>query len=69
MFRKFCRFFAGLVLGCIKTNFARKYAFDFDRIFQTLQDVHTVALLQTQHFSKKSVLKISNQGSTHAGSN
>ena len=31
--------------------FARKYA--FDSIFQALQDVHTFALLQTQHGSKK----------------
>ena len=55
---KFCKFFGGLVLGCIKTKFARKYA--FDSIFQALQDVHTFAPLQSQNFSKKSVLKISN---------
>ena len=38
-----------------KRIFASAYA--FDNIFQALQDVHTFAPLQTQHFSKKSVLK------------
>ena len=45
--------FDGLVLGCIKTKFARKYA--FDSIFLALQDVHTFAPLRSQNFSKKSV--------------
>ena len=36
-----------------KRNFARKYA--FDSIFQSLQDLHTFAPLQSQNFSKKSV--------------
>ena len=35
-----------------KRNFASKYA--FDSIFQALQDVHTFAMLQSQHFGKKS---------------
>ena len=66
-FAKFCKFLAGSFSAVRKRNFARKYA--FDSIFQALQDVHTFAPLQSQNFSKKSVLKISNQGSTHAGSN
>ena len=53
-------FLRGLVLGCIETKFARKYA--FDSIFLALQGLHTCAPLQTQHVSKKSVLKISDFG-------
>ena len=49
----FLQIFGGLVLGCIKTNFARKYA--FDSIFQALQDLHPFAPLQSQNFHKKSV--------------
>ena len=48
--------FCGLVLGCIESSkpiSARKYA--FDSIFQTLQDLHTFAPLESQNFSKKSV--------------
>ena len=52
-FSKILQFFGGLVLGCIKTKFARKYAFDC--IFQALQDLHTFAPLQSQIFRKKSV--------------
>ena len=47
------QFLAGSFSAVSKRNLARKYA--FDSIFQALQDVHTFALLQTQHFSKKSV--------------
>ena len=50
---KFCKLFAGLFSAESKRNFARKYA--FDSIFQALQDLHTVAPLQSQNFSKKSV--------------
>ena len=45
--------FSGLVLGRIKRNFARKYA--FDSIFQALEDLQTFAPLQSQNFRKKSV--------------
>ena len=47
---KFCNFLAGSFSPVSKRNFGRKYA--FDNIFQNLQDVHTSAPLQTQHFSK-----------------
>ena len=50
---KILQIFGGLVLGCIKTKFARKYA--FDSFLQALQDLHTFAPLQSQNFSKKSV--------------
>ena len=43
--------FGGLVLVCIKTKFFAS-EFAFDSIFQSLQDVHTFALLQSQQFSK-----------------
>ena len=49
----FYKIFGGLVLGCIKTKFAIKYA--FDSIFQALQDVHTFAPLPTRNLSKRSV--------------
>ena len=47
---KFCKFLAGSFSVVSKRNFASKYAFDIS--FQDLQDVHTSARLQTQHFSK-----------------
>ena len=47
------KFLAGSFSAVSKRNFARKYA--FDSICQALQDVHTFAPLQIQHFSKKSV--------------
>ena len=50
---KFCKFLPGSFSAVSKQHFARKYA--FDRNCQALQDVHTSTLLQTQHFSKKSV--------------
>ena len=50
-FSKILQIFGGLVLGCIKTKFCKKYA--FDSIFQVLQDLHTSAPLQIQNFSKK----------------
>ena len=40
---------AGSFSALSKRNFARKYA--FDSIFQALQDLHTFAPLQSQHFS------------------
>ena len=49
----FCKFLAGSFSVVSKRNFARKYA--FDGIFQALQDLHTLAPLQSQNFSKKSV--------------
>ena len=55
IFRKFCKFLAGSFSAVSKRNFARKYA--FDSIFQALQDVHTSAPLQIQHFSKQLALK------------
>ena len=55
-FSKFLQIFGGLVLGCIKTKFCKKYA--FDNIFQALQDLHPFAPLQCQNFRKKSVWKI-----------
>ena len=50
---KILQIFGGLVLGCIKTKFCKKYA--FDSICQALQDLHTFAPVQSQNFSKKSV--------------
>ena len=47
-FAKFCKFLAGSFSAVSKRNFARKYA--FDSIFQALQDLHTFATLQSQHF-------------------
>ena len=41
---------AGSFSAVSKRNFARKYA--FDSIIQALQDLHTSAPLQSQHFSK-----------------
>ena len=55
IFSKILQIFGGLVLGCIKRNFARKYS--FDSIFQALQDLHPFAPLQSQNFGKKSVWK------------
>ena len=55
IFRKFCKFLAGSFSAVSKRNFARKYA--FDSIFQALQDLQPFAPLQSQNFSKKSVLK------------
>ena len=49
----FCKFLAGSFSAVSKRNFARKCA--FDSIFQTLQDLHTFAPLQSQNFRKKSV--------------
>ena len=54
----FCKFLAGSFSAVSKRIFARKYA--FDSIFQALQDLHTFAPLQSQNFSKQSVLKTSN---------
>ena len=45
---KFCNFLAGSFTAVSKRNFAIKLA--FDSIFETLQDVHTFAPLQIQHF-------------------
>ena len=45
-----CKFLVGSFSAVSKPNFARKYA--FDSIFQALQDLHTSALLHTQHLSK-----------------
>ena len=56
-FLQILQFFGGLVLGCIKTKFWSNYA--FDKFFQALQDLHSFAPLQTQHFSKTLVWKIS----------
>ena len=55
---KYCKCVGGLVLGCIKTKFQILQA--FESIFQSLQDVHTFAPLQTQFHSKKAAKKISN---------
>ena len=52
-FSKFYKFLAGSFSAVLKRQFARKYA--FDSICQALQDVHTMAPLQSQNFSKKSV--------------
>ena len=51
---KILQLFGGLVLGCIKTKVCKRI-YAFDSIIQALQDVHTFAPFQTQHFSKKSV--------------
>ena len=51
----FSKFLAGSFSAVSKRNFARKCA--FDSIFQDLQDLHTFAALQSQHFSKKIGLK------------
>ena len=53
IFLIFANFLCGLVLGCITTNFARKYA--FHSIFQALQELHPFAQLQSQNFPKKSI--------------
>ena len=50
-FAKFCKILAGSFSAVSKRNFARKYV--FDSIFQALQDLHTFAPLQSQHFRKK----------------
>ena len=47
--------FGGLVLGCINTKFASKYA--FDSIFQALQHLHTFESLRAQNFSKKNLFE------------
>ena len=47
-FVNFCKFLAGSFSAVSKRNFARKYA--FDSIFQALQDLHTLAPLQSQNF-------------------
>ena len=47
---RFCKFLTGSFSAVSKWHFARKYA--FDSIFHILQDLHTFAPLQTQHFSK-----------------
>ena len=57
-FANFCKLLAGSFSAVSKGSFARKYA--FDSIFQALQDLHIISLLQSQNFSKKSVSKISN---------
>jgi hypothetical protein len=49
----FCKFLAGSFSAVSKRNFARKY--EFDSIFQALQDLHTSAPLQSQNFNKKSI--------------
>ena len=49
----FTNFLVGSFSAVSKRNFARKYA--FGSIFEALQDVHTFAPLQIQHFSKNSV--------------
>ena len=54
-FAKFCKFLEASFSAVSKRKFARKYA--FDSIFQALQDVHTFAPLQTQHFRNESVYK------------
>ena len=53
IFEKFCKFLAGSFSAVSKRNFARKYA--FDSIFQSLQDLHPFAPLQSQNYRKKSV--------------
>ena len=58
IFCKFCKILAGSFSAVSKRNFARKYA--FDSIFQALQDLHTFTPLQSQNFSEKIGLKISN---------
>ena len=50
---KFYNFLAGSFSAVSKRNGARKYA--FDSIFQSLQDLHPFAPLQSQNFRKKSV--------------
>ena len=61
-FANFCNFLAGSFSAVSKRDFARKYA--FDSIFQALQDLHTSAPLQSQHFrknrSEKSVIFVKN---------
>ena len=52
---QFCKFLVGSFSAVSKQNFASEYA--SDNIFQAPHDVHTFAPLQTQYFSKNSVLK------------
>ena len=52
-FAEFWKFSAGSFSAVSKRNFASEYT--FDSIFQGLQDVHTSAPLQAQHFRKTSV--------------
>ena len=47
----FANFLASSFSAVSKREFSRKYA--FDSIFQSIQDVHTYAPLQTQKFNKK----------------
>ena len=47
---KFCKFLAGSFSAVSERKFARKYA--CDSIFQALQDLHTSAPLQSQHFTR-----------------
>ena len=55
--KTFCNcFLAGSFSAVSRRNFAIKYA--FDSIFQTLQDLHPFALLQSQNFRKKSGKKL-----------
>ena len=50
---KFAIFLAGSFSAVAKRYFARKYM--FDSIFHALQDLHTLAPVQSQNFRKKSV--------------
>ena len=55
---KFCKLLAGSFSAVSKGSFARKYA--FDSIFQTPQDLHTFAPLQSQIVLEKTIWKFSN---------